>query len=375
MKTSITELQSRNRTRYDNKHNIIQNGEDNLYPQRMELINNASSTAKAANDIAAKFVKGDGFDLAPDLLKKVVGITEIYKLTVNKLLKKVANDAALHRGVFLHVNYNAAFEITGISLLPYKYCRLKQVDSYGNISKVVYYDNWDKSKKKQIRKEDFVLFDLYNSNKELIQYQVDAAGGFQKWYGQVFYYNFDDVGYYPLSSIDVVQDDADTESQIQVYKNQDLRSGFFSKYLLKHAYFDDETDKEDFLNNLRKFAGAENNTPFMVVEDEGADDGTLKQSTLQLEKIDQNINDKIWEHYEKSCSNNIRRSVYNIPPVMIDYIEGQLGNTSGESLMQARNFMNEQMRYMRSDIEEIFTQLFSNFTDETLRVPFKIKLL
>ena len=372
MKTSIAELKKRNSSKYDNKHNIIANGDDNLYPQRMELINAASSTAKAANDIAARFVAGNGFDLPPELLRVQVGKTEIFKLVINKLLKKVAQDAVLQRGIFLHLNYNANYEVVTVSLLPYKYCRLKQVDTYGNISKVIYYDNWDKSKKKQIKKEDFIVFDIYNPKPEMIDYQVEKAGGWENWNGQVYYYNFDDAGYYPLSSIDVVQDDADTESQIQIYKNQDLRSGFFAKYLMKHAYFDDETDKEDFLNNLSKFAGAENNTPFMVVEDEMEDDGTLKSSTLEIQKIDQNINDKIWEYYEKSISNNIRRSVYNIPPVMIDYIEGQLGNTSGESLIQAREFMNEQTSYLRQDIEEIFTEIFSKFVNEQFRRPFKI---
>lgn len=118
---------------------------------------------------------------------------------------------------------------------------------------------------------------------------------------------------------------------------------------------------------LKSFQGAD--TGGSILLSEGAftnNDGTVV-APFELKEIKQNINSNLFKEYEESCANNIRKCFNNIPPVLIDYQEGKLGGTSGESIIQATNFYNSQTRQDRTAISGIFKKLFGAWKDEDLR--------
>jgi hypothetical protein len=367
--TGLARLEQRNVIKYNKKFDIQQNGEDNLYPDRMLRIIDNSYTAKACVGIINKFITGGGFNIPDELLPLTVGKQGITTLTINKLLRRASRDVAYHNGLFIHVNYNLNYRVSSVSVLPYEDCRLGLIDDYGNVNKIQYAD-WSDPK---LKPELIIHFDVFNPDPEVIKKQMKLQGGAKKYRGQVLYYNFDEYNIYPLSVVDVVREDADTEGQIQKYKNLDLRSGFFAKYIIRTSIFDNDDDRNQFIMNLKRFTSAENNTAFMHIEEEFNNDPNLE--SFKIEKIEQNIDDKIWEHYETSIANNIRKSIGNIPPVLIDYVEGSLGNTSGESMVQAIRFMNKQTENQRLIISELFFQVFQYYADQRFNNPDYYKII
>jgi hypothetical protein len=109
----------------------------------------------------------------------------------------------------------------------------------------------------------------------------------------------------------------------------------------------------------------------MVQEANFTEIGDKLSTGFIIEKLEKNVNDKIWEHYEKSIANNIRKAVYNIPPLLIDLTEGKLGNTSGESILQAKTFLNEQTEDIRNTTSNVlweFMQFFDGFSRDMLKI-------
>ncbi len=183
------------------------------------------------------------------------------------------------------------------------------------------------------------------------------------------YYSFlDDEYIYPLSPIDVTKWDADTESQIAIFKNGELRRGFFLKYILHHTKFNTDDEADDFVKKMQGFMGGDHEKAMMVLEGSFGPDGKIIDGeNVKLEKIEQNINDKMFEGYESSTQNAIRKAFNAIPQILIDYEEGKLSGTSGESLKQASFFYNAMTVEARMKITQIFDELFKNFIDPALR--------
>lgn len=371
MKAEIAKVKKRNETKYDKQEGIIKNGHDNAYPQRMERIIKSSVTANAAAKMYANFLVGNGFS-KPELNNIVVGYNLYKPITMYDLLEKICNSIAQQKGSATKLRYNAELKIDEVDFIQYKNCRFGKADDIDYSGKVIYYNNWDKSNGK-VDKTKFIFFDIYNSNEKVILSQIANAAKKQKnlqpeefirvWNGQVAFLMMEDEYIYPLSTIDAAQDDADTEYQISLFKNGELSRNFFAKYMLKHAVFETKEAKEGFIETITEFTGAENNGSIMVVQGDITQDGEGKivDNTFALEKIEQNIDDKLFESWEKSIPNNIRKCFNAIPPVLIDYVEGSLGNTSGEQLVQAAKFYNQMTKKDRQKISNYFSEIFKHF--------------
>lgn len=349
-KASIIQVKPRNDVYFDASRGIYKNGADNMYPTRVELIINASVTASQCRKLLQKFISGKGFEFeAIDNL--IIGYDEMGKITGLKLLRKIAESLSFHNGVFIHVNENVLGQVTGMSVLPYRWCRLAGIDeNTGRYSQVAVYNNWDYSLKARTNWDDVQYFPLFNPLKISEQF---AEGNFK---GQVYYFNYTDLGIYPLAPVDPAITDADTEARISFFKNKTLVSGFLDKTIMRHAPFDSEEDAETFKRVVRSFQGTENTEDIMLLEDTFTSDN--KDGNLRIDRFESKINDKLFESWEKSCPNNIRRCFENPPPVLIDYVEGKLGGTSGESYREAIAFYNSQTEDNRMAVSAILSELF-----------------
>jgi hypothetical protein len=217
---------------------------------------------------------------------------------------------------------------------------------------------------------------VYNTTKEAIDSQIEAADGFAKWKGQIFFWFEDDDYIYPVSLVDPVMYDADTEKQISLFKNGELRRGFFMKYIIHHTSFDNPEDAEDFKDKLKKMMGGGHEYSSLVMDGEFDVDGKLKSGpNIKIEKVEQNVDDKLFDAYEKSTVNNIRKAFHAIPQLLIDYEDGKLGTTSGEALIQASAFYNSQTEDTRKNIGQCFQQIMKNWKDDMTNESFNIKPL
>lgn len=347
---------------------FLANGVNNDYPTVIELLTNSSTTAKTCAGVVADYIFCKGFSLEINAreqskiqnqrFKKETLYINDKRETPNDILKKVARDLSVHRGVFLHVNYNAFFQKTSVAVLPYKYCRLGAKDSKEYKSKVLVYNNWDKQNTKEAQKNATVI-DVYDPRPEVLSAQIQKAGGIENYKGQVFFLNLDANDSYPLSFIDGVMLDCQSERLSSEFINAGFKRGFFGKYVAITAPIESEKERDEFREQLKSGTGADSlDTVFHFEANVHSDD--LSKSFL-LQKIESNINDKVFEYSDKKTANNIRKAYGNIPPVLIDFVEGKLGNTSGESLKEAQLFMQGQMEQERQNVQEMFEEIFDNF--------------
>ncbi len=338
---------------------------DNAYPSRMERIIDGSVTAKSSAGMLARFLVGHGFEDST-LNTLVVGKDRYERpTTAFRLLRQIAKSISYHAGFYVRSQIDANLVVAAFDHINFKYCRFGLKDSQDYSGKIVIFNNWDKSKSTKIQKKDFINVDVWNMNEKVIGSQIDAAGSVQKYKGQVFFNFVDEYFIYPLSPIDPVHYDADTESQISKFINGELRRGFFMKKLIHHSRFETTKDAEDFKNKILGFQGGGHQSSFMVLEGTFDENGVLKDGeNIKVENIEQNIDDKIFEGYEKSVANSIRKAYNAIPQILIEYEDSKLGTTSGEALFQASAFYNQMTEELRSFISESFREMFKRFYKE-----------
>lgn len=368
MKLHLTEIPER-KTKYEKRREIFNNGEDNKYPSMVERLINSSTTASACAKVVSSFIECNGFVFENELKQQAKNKHTFFnkrsieindkKDTPNSLLSKVAQELAYQRGVFLHLNYNALYQITSVQVVPFKHCRLGRQDSKGYKGKIAVYDNWDFSKESRFNEKNIQLFDVYNPNPEVVQAQVEKAGGWNFYKGQILFMNLDHNDTYPLAFINPVMLDCQSEYKSSQYTNASFKRGFFGKHLLFVKPFVSERDRTDFLEILKKSTGVESQSSVIVLEKDLNSD-EFKQD-YSLEPIQSNVNDKLFQYADKKTANNIRKAFSNVPVVLIDTQEGRLGNTSGESFTQAQIFMQNQLEKTRNEVEYVFNDIFSVF--------------
>lgn len=348
---------------------FLANGEGNDYPTKIELLVGGSATAKACAGVIADFIYGKGFSLEAEARATAKERGERFKKeslyindrreTPNDLLKKVARSLSYHRGVFLQINYNQLFQKTSVQVLPYGCCRLGVKDSNNYRGKVLYYNNWDKLQDKKEIDKNVSVIDLYDPRPEVIQEQVNKAGGWENYKGQVYFLNLDRNDSYPLAWADTVLLDCESEMLSSKYTRNGFKKGFFGTYAFVTSPFKSEADKEEFQEHLRRSIGVEAEQSVFHFQLEMS--GDKLEDQVLVKPIESNVKADLFEYADRKTANNIRKTYGNVPPVLIDFVEGKLGNTSGESLKEARVFMQEQMQEERQDVQEMFEELFDNF--------------
>lgn len=358
---TVINTPKRNEIKVDKQAGIFNNGLDNAYPQLIERIINGSVSARTASDMLKKFIIGNGFE-QDELNNTVIYSNFMGEVTLYDLLSQVAGSIAKHRGVYVQVQWNMNGKITSLKHIPYRDCRLGKSDSNGYSGKIHVYNNWDKQNgtfdKTKIRK-----IDVFNPIIDVIKTQMQN----DSWQGQIAYLFLDDEYVYPLATIDCVREDADTENQISMFKNGELRRGFFAKYIMYHTVFENEQDEIEFKKDIEKNMGGDHETSMILMPAEFNEDGTFKsESNVKLEKIEQNHNDKIFESYETSVSNNIRKAHYAIPKILLDTNDSAMFGQSGEAFVQAFNFYNTQTKDIRTKVGQWFSKIMKHHENAEL---------
>jgi hypothetical protein len=355
--------------RGEKESGIMIYGAHNDYPQIIEKLIYGSQTAKACTNIYAKFIGGSGFE-NPNIGAVVIGKDKKGKpITLDKMRRDAARSLAMFNGVYIHCNQNLESEVGTTKIVPFKNCRFSREDSTGYCGKIAVHPNWSKEKDlnegKSFNNNDIVWF--YNFNISAIQENVKDAGSIERYKGQIYSLFFDDNYLYPLSPFDSVYLDMDTEYQIQLFKNREIRNGFSDKVVMNIAPPDDEKEREETVTKCKSWIGPDGEK-LLLFESEFDENGELKAgSGFKLDQIKTNINDKLFEMWEKSLANNIRKAIHALPAVLIDYEQGQLSQASGEMVIQACNYYNALTQGLRESFAEMFKDIYSHSADETLK--------
>jgi hypothetical protein len=341
-------------------------GEENAYPQIIERLVLKSQTASAAVRVLASFIAGSGFE--NESIGDVVVGKDIRgkRITLNKVRNKIAQSIAMYNGVYVHANFNLSKQVTDTRVLPFKDYRFSKQDDRGYCSKIGYHNNWEKDgDKEKFKSNDVSWFNTFNPDAVLTN--IEHSGGVEKYKGQIFHEFVDDSFIYPLSPFDSVANDMDTEYQVQLFKNREIRNGFSDKIVMNIAEGVSEEEFEDRVNEIKNSMGP-GGSKFILFETKFNEDGQLeKDGSFRLDKIETNINDKLFENWETRISNSIRKAAYNMPAILIDYQQGTLSAASGEAITEAFDVYNKYTKQLREKMSEILKDIYSYHVNDTLR--------
>jgi hypothetical protein len=333
-------------------------GHDNDYPEIIERIINNSVTAKSVARVYAKFLTGGGFE--NDALNKIVVASDHRgkKITLRSLLSQAAMSIAYHNGLYVHCNVNRERKIVSAKLVPFKHCRFAKVDEKGYTAKIGVYDNWQKERDIPFEPGKVVWYNIFNLDPAAFAAMIGKD--MKAYKGQVYFHFFDNQYIYPLSSFDPVYMDADTEYQIELFKNRAIRNGLLDKTVFRVEAPNNDTEKKELVDGIKKFIGPDGDSVLVMEDEIDQETSQIKETgSFKIDTIKSNINDKLFENWEKNLANNIRKSMAAMPALLIDYEDSKLGTTSGEAINQATNFYNAVTQDDRAQLQEIFQEIFT----------------
>ncbi len=364
MKTLLIDVWKR-LTPWSKGADIYANDTDNGYPERMDRLINNSVTAKSAAAIMVQYLIGKGYGADEDQL--IVNKNKNLKLI--DFADDVADDLVKQRGVFIHVNWNALYQISDFSVMPYEWCRIGKKDSTDYAGKIAISKEWLKPKRSEIE-----LIDVYNPRKAVIDAQVEKAGGWENYKGQVMFVNMDTKLIYPLARIDAVAEDCDSEAQASIYKNKLLRKGFFGNTLVvtrplvgdglepgSRALQDAETERERFQQAIKDSLGAQNTGGVLCLEMDFA--GEKLDDAILIKQIESKIDDKLFNYTEASVRENILVAFNNLPAGLVKTNESSLFGNSGEAIREMKRTYWENTSKERHLLTAVINQLLQRSQD------------
>lgn len=363
----VTVLKKDNR--YDTKNDVylgIQSyGEYNDYPQQVQEVINASGTGKTCVGVYSKFVFGKGFrdSRLYDLKLNHLGHTS------DTILELITKDLAAFGGFALHFNWNRNFSILEIQYIPIETLRFEKMASDGSFNRVAYHPDWGKRHQRLRRwdKKDIVWYDLFNPDPEVIALQVELAGGWDKYNGQIYYYSNEGDRTYPLPICDPVLTDMNTEEGISNVSNRNVRNNFMPSGMLVDFTNMDETEEQENSTeeDLLEYQGDENAGKLMYVQCKSKDE------MPQFVPFVNNNFASAFTATEKSVETKIGKA-FNQPPIL--RAETVSANFGADVMKQAYNYYNSVTENERLLLERVFTEIFS-YWNKQLGVDFRINPL
>lgn len=352
-------------------NSIYNNDSDNLYPNRIEIIERNSPTASACSNKLKAFIMGKGF------ADEAVGDTVVNKhkgLTLNDIKNLIAHSVKTHRGACLHINYDIEGAINYLDVLPYKKCRISKEDTFGNQGKV-YFRDWD-VKKRIGQSSGERWFYPYNGDISAVNEQrrndakigkyegADAETILRNYRGQVLFFSLDDTEVYPYAWLNPAYNDADSEFRLGVYRNNNLRSGFLDKVMIIPNGLDEESQVE-FNEAVKEWLGAENAATAFVFNPPAGQLIDLN-NTIRTIELKGTYDSKRFEQDEKAYANNIRKAYLSIPNILIEPSDSFFGS-SGEAFREAVEHYNDETQHIRDAITGVFERIFGDDRDYTIK--------
>lgn len=326
-------------------------GDTNDFPQTVSEIVQASKTGNACLSIYNDFVYGHGF--------KDPGI---YKLRVNKegekldkILRMVCKDFTLWHGFAIHVNYNMNFRVSSIHHIPFESLRLAKADDDGFIGRTAYHPDWGRRDKTRSRwsPSDIEWFHFFNPDPEVILNQVEEAGGWDNYGGQILYFSGDSEGSpsYPVPIFIAEMTDMRTEEALANVAGRNACSNFLTAGIL--VDIKDETQDQSQVNEtqkeLNKFQGDENTSQLWYIQCKS------KEEVPQFIRFSGENYDKAFEVTQRVIPENIGQS-FKQPPILRAVDVG--ANFGADLMTNAYKYYNSVTVRERQQLEEAFISIF-----------------
>ena len=325
-------------------------GLDNLYPNTLEYLVNASVTAKNAIDKSSKAIFGKGVKSGHQIVNKK-------GQSLNDVIRTASREYVKHNNAFIWVAYNLLGEVSEIEIVPSKNVRVGKRDDKDYSGKYLIYSNWDGAQGR-IDRNAIKTVDRFNLNEEIIQSQIEKAGGINKYNGQLLHLQKYQNEIYSLADADCVINDMVSEIQASEFRQKGSTDGFLNTKLLVTKPFNSPEDKNIFLNNLDAVRGSKNANSVILLESPDASSDLNEQ--INLQDLTSEHNDALFEYSEKQTEKNIAKA-FNVPLALINPSDSGIFGNSGEMYKTVKSIMWEEREEERMKFEEAFTQIMTHY--------------
>lgn len=332
-------------------------GEDNLYPQTLRQIVQASATGSECMERYADFIEGYGFRDVP-FSEYVVNRRGD---TVDDVHSLICKDMAMYNGFALHVNYNVDGKIVELHHVPFENCRLLDEDSNGYVGKIAIHPDWSgkkirDSKPIKVAKEYIDYVDVFNPRKEVVLAQIEHAGGIEFYNGQILWVSGSGKNVYPVGRADRVATEMSTDEGLSNVKYRNVRNNFFPAGIMvtKKATPFDRGDRfeedNDFQEVITQMQGDTNVSKILEVQIENEDE---KPEFIEMQSKNY---DKEFSVTDSSVVERIYSAFGQEPWYCIRI--GRIG-FSGDILRDAFDYYNSIVTKQQRMIERVFDRIFA----------------
>jgi len=347
----------------DKNQSIYHNGENNLYPNEIELAILNSPTGKSASKIFAKYISGKGVE--KDM---VVNQTKNYNLST--IVKIAATNISRQYGVFFHIGQSIDGELKlspVLDILEYTKTRIGKEDDNDYVTKY-WFQNCEITKTSTWNNKDdkSTWYYPYNPNPQAIIEQItndyidaggkepdaDIATMLPYYRGQVYYMNLTPEFKYSLSPFDAVYNDLDSEYRMSLYINRQVRTGFLGKTYVITAGLDEEANKT-VDEDIATWLGSENIGGAYHLSVGPVDD---IDKVFKVGQVKAEIDDKLFSETKVTIKSNIYSAANNVPEQLVKS-ETSLFGTQSETYIEMKKFYTEQTFEERNELEKTLKYL------------------
>ena len=364
-------------TRFLQNLNIQSFGDDNLYPQTVHNIISASPTGTVCSGRLGDFIEGDGFrEISFSAL-----VVNHKGQTSDDIHSLVCKDMAEFNGFALHINYNIFGEIVEIQHIPFENCRLEEEDDNGYVARIAVHPDWSgqktrRGKRIKVTKENIDYIDVFNPVKDVVNSQIERAGGIEFYKGQVLWVSMAGDCIYPTGKADSVVTEMSTDEGLANVKYRNVRNNFLPSSIVvtkkgSAVTFDndgnaiEEDEDSSFSDMLKQMQGDTNAAKIGEVSIEADEEipTVLPVNSQNYDKeftvTDASVVERIYSAYEQEPWYCIRI--------------GKVG-FSGDILEDAFEYYNSIVGKQQRLIERTFERIFRHWSEPTTH-DFSVKPL
>lgn len=371
------------------KDKMYLSGENNLYPNEIDLVVKNSPTAYRAHKVMTSFIKGKGYYYIDELGNEHELDYEDFPVILQSkgyrypdIVELGAKSLSAQNGVYFHVMYG--LEDDGEKLvpvprrfdvLPYFMVRKSKEDDMDFEGMYLYgeFDTDDKGFRRS--KKDYKKLYPFNRNYNVVMAQIkkdakledddfDLTEAIKRYRGQVFYLNLDPDQVYASSRMDAVYNDADTEYRAGLYYNMQSRTGFLGKTVVITQGLTDEKAKE-VTADLADFLGADNSGSMYHVDALKADS---LDNVLKVIQLKPQIEADLFEGLLKGTRQNILGVFNNLHEALAFSNSGTLNSASGDALEQYKLAYSENTSYEREKLERALFHIGLNYRGNMIKI-------
>ena len=352
MKLERLKTEKQLRTRNDKLYHIQSYGELNDYPQKLMEVVGASITGGTCVSQYARFCFGRGFRQR-----------EFFNAIVNDrgeraddVLASAAEDLARFGGFALHVNWNALYEITSVACVPFEWLRFQELDDNYQFSKIALHPDWGRryTMLRRWQSKDIVWFDFFNPDPEAIREQVEKAGGWQNWTGQIFYYSNRGPKAYPLPMYDSALTDMSAEEGLSNLSYRNIRNNYFpaGMFIDHNNPTNGKEQADERKKELSEFQGDTKAGKMLYVNlEEG-------EQAPEFKPFESQNTDKKFTESTENVPDRIGAAFCQPPILRAKDVGSNFGATA---MKEAYEYYNSQTETERLTLERVMRDVFSHF--------------